>query len=363
VDTAIYRDYEHLNTLPSLSEPNAKRCPASDIWIYYRRELAGHKVDASSFLEGKERFEILHARNVATPKNGSALLGRSVTKPVTLDHLRTWLVTQPAHLGPEWLVRSGKAFSASLPDANENAMPFVTVSKLMEDISLGNMVRGKPASKRLQKLRDHVLLKLKESPLDTYIVQLASDGIKRKGDSEPWGVVHGDLHADNIFVGDAGIWMIDFGKTRPGPPAIDFVLLEVDMRMRHLVPMLGSSLRSRMKKPGDWCDAMIALVHTFEDSLEGIASRSERRSYSVIGAPGIKRVERARRAILRIRGLAWGDCYRNAHRSYWLVLFLYLIRVVQCYRNEAETKFGPVGTLWAAMLAERVYERHLVPTV
>lgn len=213
-----------------------------------------------------------------------------------------------------------------------------------------------PAGNILKAIRPEAQKYIKRLGLDDKLVELAEAAAGNDAYNEPWGIVHGDLHMENVFVNDNEVWVIDYGKTREGPPAIDYAAFEYDVRYRFLFPLLSSKVKHLMECPDKWLQTLIDCIGSFEDSIMTETEVPAWSELSGLDQGQHETFERALQTILKVRSSAFSQIYKGNERSYWLVLFLYLIRVVQCYHIEAGHEDGPVGTLWAALLAKKIYE-------
>jgi len=175
-----------------------------------------------------------------------------------------------------------------------------------------------------------------------------------------WSVVHGDLNLSNVLCDeDTGdLWVIDFAKTRLGPPAIDFIVFEMACRLEWLAgPLAAEWVGVDRSGPEAWLRRARAVLEAFERSTVEDGRVDLRRLAAA--AEGChpandEEVRRGWQAILAARQLAFDTCYRGpeARLVYDLILALYCLRALQRYRSLVATAHAPLGALWA-----QVFER------
>ena len=328
-----------------------------EVWKYFRRELASSRLSEWQVTNGGEScFEILLVRARETKKGGSeALVALCVEQDKGAPALKTWRITEAQTvLGPDFLIRPGKKFRDKTRSPKK---PFVSTTTAIDKV-----IKNKekyPAGNILKALRSEAQKYIKRLGLDDKLVELAEAAAGNDAYNEPWGIVHGDLHMENVFVNDNEVWVIDYGKTREGPPAIDYAVFEYDVRYRFLFSLLSSKVKHLMECPDKWLQTLIDCIGSFEDSIMTETEVPAWSELSGLDQGQHETFERALQTIRKVRSSAFSQIYKGNERSCWLVLFLYLIRVVQCYHIEAGHEDGPVGTLWAALLAKKIYEKSL----
>ncbi len=169
------------------------------------------------------------------------------------------------------------------------------------------------------------------------------------GRDSVWGSIHGDLHAANILEVEDGVRFIDYGKTRCGPPAVDYVTLEWDLRLRFVREALGRRFGKLIENPAKWCDRVLEAIGEVERRID--KGWNDCPQLTLTAARAIRAARMGRR-------LALAGPYRDRPREYWLVTLLYCVRILHRYAELADDPLGPVGMLWAASVARDVLDTH-----
>ena len=340
-----------------------------DVFWFFRRELAAIPLEELPKRKDSVEFELTMV------KGSGVRFSYYDREKKNLKYLQTFLLRNPKDLlGPDYMIRPGKRFKASPPLFNdEDDKPFVDLGSALINAQgkIRKRINGENKNELMQLI--HLQENLKKFiscclKLNDNLVLVAEKALKSYDEAEPWGVVHGDVHMKNIFVSDSETWLIDYGKTREGPPAIDFVCLEYDIRNRFITPIIGHILKNNKQDPEKWLSRLLVIVRVLENVISqtdggkidcGILKKNLGVDDNQIEVMLVEVILKAIYAIRYLRNYAFNNLYKGKGKSYWLVLFLYLIRVVQYYSMEAEYVDGPIGTAWAAILADDIYQKKL----
>lgn len=170
-------------------------------------------------------------------------------------------------------------------------------------------------------------------------------------------LVHGDLNLNNVLVSESGerLWLIDFGNTRPGPPAIDYVTAEFELRFQILRPLL----HSRIEKAVNWFSDAKSLLQEFEIATQDAAIIDHLSHYSGSKPEAERSFKAGWRMILELRDIAASEFYRDSqgHATYDLVFSLFAAKVLQRYKTELNDGDGPLGIIWAAVALDISLQR------
>lgn len=324
-----------------------------EVGRYFRSELVPPTIHAwpknSDESDNSSDFEILKVSS-DDDKTLTAKVGLKQCTQRGIESLRTWSVKDAEqNLGPKWLLYPGKTFRSVLPSSNEGVFQ-----------KCGCILNGVENEKVSQLKKRFEKYKLDDA-LVTAINKSMGDNPKEPWKSTPWGIVHGDLHTNNFLVnGDvdgAALWIIDYGKTRQGPPAMDYIVLEYELK-RGLFALLGHYLENKTLSAEEWVSTVMDFACAFEEALGGASFKPPKICVALQKNPAITR---AIHLIRHIRRRAFHKFYDGEkRRHYFLFLFLFYIRVTQHYKGEAKEDYGPVGIALAAAAAKRIYEKDLI---
>lgn len=264
----------------------------------------------------------------------------------------------PIPADTQWLVRHGKRMTLPVPTSLLQS-PQKCFKELVEAAA---KVKGRVESRERVDLFCEKLATLENpgQPLARFEKTLAS-ALARTTPFAYWSIVHGDLNIENVLCdeGSGEYWMIDFAKTRPGPPAIDYITWEVACRTDLLAREFGQSYLPESSSPEEWLAEARQLIRAFEQSVEENGRVDFRALTDVHRSDDIEsRVRAAWQAVLVTRQLAFEGYYRaEAGRlMYDLLLALYCIRALQHYRHLVTERSAPLGALWMQVLFERAAE-------
>ena len=182
-----------------------------------------------------------------------------------------------------------------------------------------------------------------------------------------WGIVHGDLNLQNVLAAlDAGdLWLIDFARTRPGPPALDFALFELEIRLQILAPTLGKLLPQSLKAE-EWyargravtlnfeiatqmnCRVALAVLKSaMEATLPELDQEKFKRDFDRLSPD----LTAGWQQVHAVRNSAFATYYRSqeGRATYAFVFAILCLRAMQKYEKEVfREDCGPIGLQWAA---------------
>jgi thiamine kinase-like enzyme len=294
-------------------------------------------------------FEILKV-SINDDKTLTAKVGLKQYAQQGIESLRTWSVKDAEqNLGPKWLLYPGKTFRSVVP-GNDAYIG-------QECGCILNGIESEKVKELKSKLEKY---KLDQGLVDIINTAMGDSPPKQWKITTPWGIVHGDLHTKNFLVNEdvdgAGLWIIDYGKTRQGPPAMDYIVLEYELK-RGLFALLGHYLENKTLSAGDWVSTVMDFACAFEDALGGASFKPPKICVALQKNPA---VTRAIHLIRHIRRRAFHKFYDDDRKyHFFLFLFLFYIRVTQHYKGEAKEDYGPVGIAWAAAAANALAKDYL----
>ena len=145
------------------------------------------------------------------------------------------------------------------------------------------------------------------------------------------------------------------GKTGPGPPAIDYIILEYDIRLRFLMPII--------LEHQPYINCIDKLFGIFERTVDAETGAETSSLFSDLDKNEQERLQFAVESIRKIREHGLRGVYKDHERAYFLVYFLYLIRVIQRLSNRGNPLLNLIKVAYAGMMADRVYDRLKFPEV
>jgi hypothetical protein len=335
-----------------------------DIWRYFREEMSALKLQKWRS-EGGDEFEIIKVKDYDEKRGGprKTRIGRVLTEEKRLDDVRTWVIGEETEkLGPGWLIRPGKRFFLDVFEHEGQGLfpdPLSMISKLSEEKRTKGFT-GKRIHQAALCVKEHNLIEKLEGLARRHL----ADSVSNDPTKVQWGVVHGDLHPGNIMVDprkENNFWLIDYGRTRKGPPVIDYVVFEAQIRFLILSPLLGCMV-GETSSAEKWTAEVCERVKLFEDALsrDGEARPMRLSWKDILGEESATVVYDAIAVIRFVRNLAKKylscDGSDEWHIQYSLSLFLFMIRGLQVFRGAVTAAWGPVGAIWAAEVAGRCYK-------
>lgn len=345
-----------LQCVSLLHNLNYDRIPEShgekDVWLFFRFDLLGHASQwgMAPGPSSPEEFEILRVRGWKANAPESAVVGCVEVKDIR--DLQTWYISLTQDLGPEWMIRPGKRFLGTRPEIKTSAI-FAPATQAIRNVLSDRKGSLPPIQEaRLNAAKEYIdAMRLNERVEK----QAALSFTTYAHQTIPWRVVHGDLHMKNIMVENASnsLWVIDYGKTRLGPPTIDYLVLEHDFRLNFLAPLLGAKLdKQEALDPVTWCQKVAECVLGFESQVV----RARKRGGPVWASLKLdelkgRLVERTLRQVREIRRAA-GQGVQGSSRLPLLCEMLYMFRTLQSFKKEAEASYGPIGLIWAAVVMD-----------
>ncbi len=344
-----------------------------EVWKYYRKRLGSNILNEWTVTGNvEEQYQILSVRKRGI-SDISITIGHKLKKENNPGDMQTWYLEckkDENPLGPVWMVRPGKTFY-SLPP--QKGSEFIITDVCMR---LDRFVKDKVKTNETKKLYEYIKTKIKTMRLEQIANELATRALN-SGNKVPWGITHGDVHSMNILLTtEKNInnnidehWFIDYALSEPGPPAVDFVIMEWDLRERFLVQKLGEALIDQQSEPSVWYDKVKEAIINFENLVAGGQPEAESSILSDIDTNSFNKVLFSIRHIreeiafkhetspgAKDNGIYSG---RYGRRDYALVFFLQCIRVLHRYNQLVKAELGPVGIIWAALTANSVYENYL----
>lgn len=201
-------------------------------------------------------------------------------------------------------------------------------------------------------------------------IRINHNQIRRHLSKTHWRVVHGDLNIRNLIYDEESdnFWLIDFANTREGPPAIDFIVFEFQIRMYLLCPVMLNILDSF--RAHEWFEYAEKIVYKFEHILQN-SNRVKIKSIQDIlqemnielSGDNLATFKLGWQIIYDTRRLAFKTFYdsEQGRQVYDFIFALFAIRATQKFKAEMKDEKGPLGTLWAAhafkVATERIYKQ------
>ncbi|MEA2569213.1 MAG: Ternary complex associated domain 9 [Acidobacteriota bacterium] len=360
------------------------RATYKDVLGYFAEELAPTVLDTvpnfragAFFNESEQQYKVTKLKRVPSDRGDHVVVScRPLENGKVL--FPTYSLTLDYDAADWWHLHPGREFKAKRVAGSLFVEPYGLVRRTIAEAVLKEAKDLTPVSKVVAAVRNRFSQSL--NPKNTGLAQFNLVTWVRKAQSyfetlSPalhlhWAIAHADLNLQNVLCCEAieRFWLIDYAGTRPAPPAVDYALFEMEIRLQVLVPIMARWMGMACDSTNGqrWFNRARATIRTFEELTQNSArvrtnliqdrlnDHGSTKALDLDGEPDLHTFRAGWQVLLDTRRNAFRLFYRDRtqRKFYDWVLMLTALRVVQKYKAELTAPIGPVGSIWAAIACE-----------